>query len=538
MTELAQRSTSRGASYYALPGFIGTSFVAFGALGVGWYPLSADPLRWPLINFLETQTAGIALSRSFLIVGAALLLQAWLMVGVDALKGLITSTKDLFIVLAAWGAPFLFIPPLFSRDVYSYYMQGRLQLAGYSPYTTGVATIPGWFTSGVDPLWGDAKTPYGPLFLFIEKTIAQITEPSALKSVLLFRICSVAGLILMCACIPPLARMHGLNPAPVVWLAVMNPLILFHFIAGAHNDSLMIGFVLLSLLLALRKKLIRAVACAATAIAIKPVAFVVIPFIGLLWLAFAVRRHGWASIFTRTSHPVEEEFIHESSHYSFLGKVCFVIAAFIGAFALLSFYSLLAGVHPLGWLSALTTPGSVRSWLAPSSMVGILCASFFHMMGFPNHVDGIVRITHAIGEVLLLIGLVYIVDTVHRRSITRSVGLAFIVLVFCSPAVQPWYLLWFIPLLAITGLKPTHLRIIVTVISVFTIHDIASSAETSDTFLGVNDTIAIVLAVVILILAVVLSPKERRLILGEPQAEGIRPKTDDEIATWHSMRFE
>ena len=504
---------------------------------MGWYPLSANPLRWQFINFLETQTVGIALSRSFLVVGAALILQAWLMVGVDALKGALTTAKDLYLVLAAWCAPLLFIPPLFSRDVYSYYMQGRLQLSGYNPYTTGVASVQGWFSSGVDPLWGDARTPYGPLFLLIEKGVASITGDSALKSVLLFRLCAVIGVILMCACIPPLARMHGLNPAPVLWLAVLNPLVLFHFVAGAHNDALMLGFVLLSLLMALRKRFIYAIISAAVAIAIKPVAFVVLPFIGLLLLAFTVRRHSWASRFTRSTQQHDEE-IHEDSHYSFLAKVLAVAVVCIAAFVIVALISLLAGVHPFGWLSALTTPGSVRSWLAPSSMVGILCATFIHMMGFPNHVDGIVRMTHAIGEVLLLAGLAYIIDTVQRRSIIRGAALAFIVLVFCSPAVQPWYLLWFIPLVAITGLNQQHLRTLVTVICIFTIHDIASSAETSDTFLGVNDTIAIVLAVVILILAVMLSPRERRLILGEPQDNGIRPDTDNQIAQWHSMRFE
>ena len=537
MSTATESTTKHSATFYALPGFLGTTFIAIASLGIGWYPLSADPLRWPIINFLETETFGIALSRSFLIVGAALLLQAWFIVGVDALSGAISRTKDMYIVLASWCAPLLFIPPMFSRDVYSYYMQGRLQLAGYSPYHAGVSEVPGWFTSGVDPLWGNAKTPYGPLFLLIERGIAELTGNSALKSVLWFRLCAVIGLIIMVACIAPLAKRHGINAVSALWLAALNPLVIFHFVAGAHNDALMVGFVLLSLLLALNQRFLLSILSASIAIAVKPVAFVVLPFIGLLWLAYLVRRYTWASRFTRATHPHEED-VREDSHYSFWSKVLVIAFTALLSVVILWLISQVAKVDPFGWLTALITPGSVRSWLAPTTMAGLLCASFFQLMGFPNHVDGILRVTHAVGEILLLIGLTYIVDTVQRRSIVRSAALAFIVLVICSPAVQPWYLLWFIPMLAITGLSRNHLRIVVAVISVFMIHDVASAAETSDTFLGVSDTVAIAIAVVILILAIALSPTERKLILGSPDDRGLRPETDEQIAKWQSMRFE
>ena len=318
---------------------------------------------------------------------------------------------------------------------------------------------------------------------------------------------------------------------------MLNPLVLFHFVAGAHNDALMVGFVLLSLLLGLRQRFLLSITSASIAIAIKPVAFVVLPFLALLWLAHCVRRYHWAGRFTRVAHA-DTDAVREDSHYSFWSKVLFVAVTAILAIGILAIISELANVQPFGWLTALTAPGSVRSWLAPTTMIGIMCASFFQMMGFLNHVDGVLRITHAVGELLLLVGLTYIVDTVQRRSIVRSAALAFIVLVFCSPAVQPWYLLWFIPMLAITGLSKNHLRIIVVVISVFTIHDVASSAETSDTFLGISDTVAIALAVIILILAIALSPTERRLILGSPDDRGLRPETETEVAKWHAMRFQ
>jgi hypothetical protein len=43
---------------YALPGFLGSLFIAIGALGVGWFPLSAQVLQWNFIDFVQTETVG------------------------------------------------------------------------------------------------------------------------------------------------------------------------------------------------------------------------------------------------------------------------------------------------------------------------------------------------------------------------------------------------------------------------------------------------------------------------------------------------
>jgi hypothetical protein len=81
---------------YALPGFLGSLFMTVGALGVGWFPLSADILQIKLIDFVQTETLGLALTRSFVVVGAALLLQAWLVVGIDALHGKINRLETIY----------------------------------------------------------------------------------------------------------------------------------------------------------------------------------------------------------------------------------------------------------------------------------------------------------------------------------------------------------------------------------------------------------------------------------------------------------
>lgn len=510
--------------------------MTLGSLGIGWFPISANALRWPVVNFFQTQNLGIALARAFLVVGAALLIQAWLMVGLDAVKGRIENIRVLYLAFVSWCAPLLIAVPLFSRDVYSYYMQGRMQVQGHSPYTSGVAVVDGWFSSGVDPLWGNAPSPYGPLFLLLEKFVAQICGNSALTSVLWFRALSVLGVLIMCIQVPKLAKRHGINPISALWLGVINPLVIFHFVAGAHNDALMLGLAFWGLNLALDKKFARAILLVTLAIAIKPSAFVILPFLAFLLLAFSSRRYAWATK-SLQAPSVETADSVKISNYKLSSRVLAVIATTLASIAILAAISLLADVQPFGWLSALVRPGSVRSWLSPSTLTGMMSSSFLHVLGFANHAERIIMICRIVGELFLILGLIYILDTVQRRSITRSVALAFVVLVICSPAVQPWYLLWFIPLLAATGLTQKHLRIVVVFIVGFAIHDIANSAETGNSFLGFSDVVAIVLSVLILLVALISSTRERALLLGTAHDSGILPNDVEELARWNAMRF-
>jgi hypothetical protein len=487
---------------YALPGFLGSTFIAVGGLGVGWFPLSAHILQWSLIDFVQTETIGLALTRSFVVVGAALVLQAWLVVGVDALHGKITRLETIHFSLIAWLIPLLMTPPLFSRDVYSYFMQGKMQLSGNNPYESGVSVVPGWFQSGVDPLWGDAPTPYGPVFLLIEKAVAALSQDSALLASYLFRLTSVVGVIFICMCIPYLARAHGVNPVSAAWIGVMNPLVLMHFVAGSHNDALMVGLICIAMTIALRGHFIAGVVVATLALGIKPVAIVLLPFLAL---------------------------IAAGSGASWIRRAKYGAIAGLIALTTLFITSALAQTGPFGWIGSLSTPGSVKSWLSPTTALGMLIGEPLQILGFGNVVDTTVGLTRLIGSILLAIVLVMLVIRPAGRSATRGVALSFVALVLLGPVVQPWYLLWSIPLLAVTGLSHKQVRVMVIAVAAFTIHGIANSSSTADTFLELSDGIAMVLAGITLGLAMLASTTERSLILGDNTEQDMLPTTLVEI---------
>lgn len=140
---------------YGVPGLIGTALIAVGALGVGWLPLDTVVDSWPLVDTLRDNSPGLILSRLMIFAGVAILLQTWLVTGYDLLSGQRWNAWRISALVGMWSVPLLLAPPLFSRDVYSYFGQGRLLLEGYNPYETGVNVLPDWFVYGADPMWGD-----------------------------------------------------------------------------------------------------------------------------------------------------------------------------------------------------------------------------------------------------------------------------------------------------------------------------------------------------------------------------------------------
>lgn len=181
------------------------------------------------MSALRSPDAGVALARFCVIAGMALVLQAWLVLGYDVLRGRVRSLPALWWTLFAWSAPLLLTPPLFSRDAFAYFTQGKLLIQGLNPYDVGVAAESGWFNDGADPLWAESPTPYGPLFLLLERGVAEFVGPHPVWAAIAFRLWAMLAVAVLAVCVPILARRHGISDAKALWLAVLNPLVLMHF---------------------------------------------------------------------------------------------------------------------------------------------------------------------------------------------------------------------------------------------------------------------------------------------------------------------
>ncbi|MGI9198009.1 MAG: polyprenol phosphomannose-dependent alpha 1,6 mannosyltransferase MptB [Candidatus Nanopelagicales bacterium] len=487
---------------YGLPGFAGSLLLTVGAFGVGWLPLKTGIVEIVYVEALRGTTLGTLVSRALIFVGVALLLQAWLILGHDLLAdrsdphALVDATPaNMTAILVTWCAPLLIAPPLFSRDVYSYFAQGRVLAMGEDPYATGVAVVDGWFQDGVDPMWAETPTPYGPFFLLISRGVSNFAVDQPALAALVFRAIALVGLALLVAYVPRLAFLHGINPARALWLGVLNPLVVMHFVAGAHNDALMAGLIAMGLCLAAERHAVWGSAAIALAASVKPIAFLALPFVGLLWAGL---RSGW---WPRIR--------------------AWVLAGLVAA-VVFALTSVIAGVG-LGWINALGAPGTVRTWLSPPTALGMLIGGATTWAGITIDNNLAVTVLRLIGTAIGLGIVLWLVLRPEGRSPVRGAALAFLAVVVLGPVIQPWYLLWFLPLFAATGLSPRQLRWTIVLIAGFSLHGMAESSSTSDNLFEFSDGLAIVAAFVVVGLVLLASPRERRLVLGGPLSHGLVP---------------
>jgi len=492
----------------AIVGFFGSVLLAVGAIAIGWLPPIFNVHVNSVLESLRLTDYGQLLGRTAVVLGGVLVLHAWLSLGPIVLRGSQASVKSLWWYFIAVTAPVIFAPPMFSRDVYSYIAQGRLLVNNIDPYTHGVAVVPGWFQLGADPAWAETPTPYGPVFLMIQHFIAAFTPTSPWWAMVSYKFVAGLGVVLIATAVRRLAQQHGIDPASATWLAVLNPLVLMHLIIGAHNDSLMIGLMLWAFVWAVDSQRILAIITLALAVGIKPIALLALPFIVLAYLprtaTFLMRIRGWAVA---------------------IGSVFAMLYA-LGA----------AQSVGMGWISALGTPGAVRTLLSPATAIGQAVGIFFSWFGI-NAEDLSISIFRTIflGIALLLVARLTLFP--YRRSPLRGAAIAFAVVVILSPVVQPWYLLWALPLISCAGLsKAWHLRTIVVGTGFFVLFSLAEVNIVTDSTISLSDFVSVALAGVAVVATLLASSEERTLALGDQFAGGLWPRTPNDLATANSLR--
>jgi alpha-1,6-mannosyltransferase len=147
------------------------------------------------------------------LVGTAVLGYAWW-----AARDRVPSPRWAVTTIALWVAPFLVVPPMSSRDGYSYACQGHLYVHGLSPYEATAASLPCPWLDAVAPIWRDTPAPYGPMFVLLAAG-AVVLGGSLAGVVVVLRLLSVAGLVAIGLGLPVLARRCGVPVQRALWLA-------------------------------------------------------------------------------------------------------------------------------------------------------------------------------------------------------------------------------------------------------------------------------------------------------------------------------
>jgi hypothetical protein len=477
------RPTAGTLERYGLPGFFATSLIAVGGFVVGWIAPLSDFARNPLLTAVRDSVVATSVAKLAVLAGAAWLLRTWLSLAPVA-RGLdVARARSLGSLALLWSLPLLVAPVLFSRDVFSYVALSRLQPSGLDPYQVGTGALTTYVGDGADPMWADSPAPYGPLWMLVSFVQYHVTGVEAEAALLAFRLVAMAGLVLLVLLLPRLAAAAGADPGTAVWLAVLNPVVLFHLVSAAHNDALMIGLLVAGLALALDRRLLLGTALVAAAGAVKAPALVVLPFVALLW---AGQDHSW--------------------------RRRLVSWAQVGALAVavLAVLSLVSGLGP-GWVGNLMAPAKVETWLSPVTALGRTLGYLAEPLGIASG-DAVLAAVRLGGTIATAAIILWLLATAGRRSMLRGAGLALLAVVVLGPVVQPWYLLWPLALLAASGLRGAELRWTVGVSLGMSAYTVANTAATTSTLGALPEGVAALLAGAV-VAAMLLVPRSTRELL-------------------------
>ncbi len=354
--------------------------------------------------------------------GLLLLMRVWLRLAEIMKLHAGVALKKLWWMLALWSVPMIVAPPLFSRDVFSYAAQGEMTSYHLSPYLYGPYTLGSSpFVPPVDQLWINSPAPYGPLFLFLDGSIDKLARHHVLSTVVGLRLLEVLAVALIGYGVTLLAKGLGRDPGEAFILSAMNPLVLLTLIGGAHNDAIMAGFLVVGLALAVQRHPVWALFFCSVATAIKAPAAIGLAFVAWNWL-------GPRATLRQKIRP-------------------FLIGGVVAG-ATLGVSTLLAGFG-FGWVKNLLSNGTVRSWAAPATGIGMAIADFLHAVGLDSiTVSSVLSVTRFIGLFAAACFSIWLLWHSSERGWVRSLGLSLILFVELGPVVQPWYLAWGLVVLA------------------------------------------------------------------------------------------
>ncbi|MDO5634125.1 MAG: polyprenol phosphomannose-dependent alpha 1,6 mannosyltransferase MptB, partial [Micrococcus sp.] len=415
-------------------GLLGSLLVMIGSWGVGWLPSVPESLlaRFRPLTLLRLDLPGVLICAIILVLGAMLLVRSWFRLG-QQLRGR-WDTHGHCATRAAWwwSVPLLFALPIFSRDVYSYIQQGRMVAADLDPYAKGVSALTGWFMQGADTIWAESPSPYGPLFLWLAEGVWTVSRGVPEVSVTLFRLIAVAGMAVCLWAVPRLARAAGRTPGWAVWVSVTNPLFLLYMVAAVHNDSLMMGLMLAGFVLLVeqprpRWRALAGVGLIALSIAIKPLTILMLPFVALLL------PRGWVPFIDGTGLRRRDRI----GPWITTALIAAVVLAAAGLGSGLGF----------GWFTAMMTSGQAAFPYAPFGVLGIGVGWLISLLTDVPARTG-ASWFYTAGTVAVLAFTAWC--ALRRRAadpVWTSAAVLFVAVVL-APIIQPWYLVWLLPLVA------------------------------------------------------------------------------------------
>jgi hypothetical protein len=344
----------------------------------------------------------------------------------------VTRLRARWVIATILGAHaiFLLAPPMALTDVFNYINYGRLEVVHHlNPYTTIPILEPHSDPSFALSNWHELLSPYGPLFTLLTFAVVPLGVAGsfwALKGILV--LASLATIFLVWRC----ARLLGRDPVRAIALVGLNPIVLLWGLGGDHNDFLMLSCIVLGfyLLLLGRERWAQANLAAAPARLrewLLPLTFTEIGAGAAFVTAVALKASAGVLL------PVLiAGLLHSRRTVVQVVLGMLIAGAVLGAASLVAF-----GLHipDLSTQSRLVTPESIPNLLGLAVGAG----------GETDTLHLLTSLALAAG-VILSCRLAYV-----RRDPITACGWASVVLLVTLSWVLPWYVLWVLPLAALSA---------------------------------------------------------------------------------------
>ena len=318
------------------------------------------------------------------------------------------------------------IPVFLSRDVYSYAIYGRMvSRLGANPY----ATIPAAFFDDssyrlVSVDWIDSTSVYGPAFTAVSAAVTRaLASPAA--TVLAFKVLAAAASVgTMLLVISGARRVFPQRTAFAAALIGWNPVVVFHAVAGGHNDTLLALLVAAGVVALLAARPVRATASLALGTLVKVSGAVPL----LVAAAGSIARR-----------PAGARLREVSIH---VGVAVAVALPFVIPF-------MQAEDPTLGTLEVTTRQG----WLAPSRFVLVTLRGAARALGGDvagDIVGLVIRVAFPLVFAVVLFGILRHLwragASVSPAVVVAATGWASLLSLLLSPVFLPWYVAWVLPL--------------------------------------------------------------------------------------------
>jgi hypothetical protein len=339
---------------------------------------------------------------------------------------------------------FFLSPPLTLTDVFNYINYARMDVVhNLNPYATIPALEPHSDPTYVLSNWHNLLSPYGPLFTIMAFAVASLGVAAsfwATKAALALMSLALLALVWKCA------RLLQRDPVQAIVFAGLNPIVLVWGLGGDHNDVFMVFFIMLACWLLLR---------ADAVVSELPVA----PSRLRSWLMPLAANEIFAgaalsaAVFVKASGAI-------------------VVPIFLAALArtprraVQTLIGLLAGGLLLAALSYLVFGAHVPSILTQGSIVTGL--SLPNLLGLALGLGGETELLRKVVALALIAAVVACCRLAWRkRDFIAPSGWATIALLMTLAWVLPWYILWALPLVALSSSR--RLRIATVAFSLYLI---------------------------------------------------------------------